>query len=111
MKNWYKEIEPEFLEFPPEMQILHLVSDLKKAEHLSSSSPESSKNHLYRAIILLDYIVSDPKWRGKLRELLRLREVIESLIFGTPYGTCQAVIKAALLMEPLAYRKLRPSKK
>ena len=40
-----------------------------------------------------------------LRELLRLREVIGSLLFmEVPYGSLQQVIRAALLLDAGAYR-------
>lgn len=110
MKNWYKNIEAGFLKLDPAKQILHMVSDIQKAENLSLTSPESANNHLYRAIILLDYIVSDPKWQHRLHELLRLREVIASLIIGTsPYGSYADTVKAALLLERAAYRTLNSS--
>jgi hypothetical protein len=108
MKHWYNHIENTFSTFAADVQVLHLVSDLKKAENLSASAPESAENHLFRALILLDYIISDPKWNRKLRELLRLREVIGSLIvLSEPYGSYRSTIRAALFLEPGAYRTLK----
>jgi len=108
IKNWYKEIESRFATFPAHIQILNMMSDLKKAAQLNQTSQTSSTNHLYRAIILLDYMVDDPKWKPKLRELLRLREVIGSLIFEKqPYATIEQTIQAALLLEPAAYKAVK----
>ena len=107
MKHWYKNLEKRFSTFEPETQILHMVSDLFKANNLKDINIESSKNHLYRAIILLDYITSDPKWSTKLRELLRLREVLASVIVDqSPLATIDQVIKATLLLDPRAYAVL-----
>jgi len=109
MKNWYKELEDRYASFPGQVQILNMVSDLQKAKNLFSVNKVSSVNHLYRAIILLDYIIKDPKWKKKLRELLRLREVIGSLIFyDKPYADINQTIEAALQLDIAAYKSLHP---
>ncbi len=107
MKNWYKDLEKRYADFPAEIQILNMVSDLQKATNLAYLYKDSVNNHLYRALILLDYIIRDKKWRHKLSELLRLREAIASLIFfEKPFGSISQIIKAALLLEPAAYKKI-----
>ena len=69
---------------------------------------QTAINHLYRALILLDYISDDPKWKMRLRELLRLRETVASLIaIEIPYGSIEQIIRAALQMVPKAYRLIR----
>ena len=108
MKNWYSSLKIRYATFPAEVQILNMVSDLKKAANLYRDNKTSSVNHLYRAIILLDYIVEDKKWRNKLKELLRLREVIGSFIFNEhPLANFDQAITAALLLEPKAYKTLK----
>ena len=105
MKNWYTDLENRFASFDETTQILHLVSDLQKAKNLFEKNRESAVNHLYRAIILLDYIVADKKWRNKIGELLRLREAIGSLIFSqSPYGTIQQIISSAIQVDTKTYR-------
>ena len=74
MREWYSGLEYRFESFSPDVQILHVVSDLTKARNLAKAANDTAENHLYRALILLDYIATDPKWTSKLRELLRLRE-------------------------------------
>ena len=120
MKHWYSDLENRFGSFPESVQVLHLLSDLTKARNLLPISRKSAVNHYYRAIILLDYIVADPRWRGKLRELLRLREAIGSLCVADdgngdkkqpvkPYGTPEQIIKCAAVLHPEAYKIFRPS--
>lgn len=105
MKDWYKGLQDRYATFSGETQVLHMVSDLKKAKSFADSSPVTSKNHLYRSIILLDYMINDPKWKGKLRELFRLRECIGSAIFHKkPFATLDQLITASLLMDPKAYK-------
>jgi len=107
MKNWYKDLKDRFSTFPAHVQILNIVSDLKKAENFFETNRSSAINHLYQTIILLDYIIADQKWQRKLRELLRLREVIASLIVSKePYGNLNQTIDIALQLEPTAYKAL-----
>ena len=63
------------------------------------------RNHLYRAMILLDYMIEDPKWKKKIGELLRLREAIGSFLFHEKsYANMEQLLIAALHLEPTAYR-------
>jgi len=104
MKNWYNDLEARFSTFTGDVQILHMVSDLTKADNLKSVNINSSKNHLLRALILLNYIINNPKWQPKLRELLRLREAIGPLIVDNPLGSTSQIISAALQIDFKAYR-------
>jgi len=107
MKNWYKSLEGRYSDFPANIQILNLVSDLKKADNLLTNQKTSAINHLYRAIILVDYIVEDKKWRARLKELLRLKEAIGSFIYyKQPLANLDQITKAALLLEATAYKQL-----
>ena len=107
MKIWYSGLENRYASFSEDIQILNVVSDLNKAKNLIHIDSTNAKQHLFGAIILLDYIIGDPKWKSKLRELLRLREAVVSLIFlEKPYGTIDQIINVTLLMNPKAYRTL-----
>jgi hypothetical protein len=107
MKNWYNHLSTRYASFSEDVQILNMVSDLEKAKNLSFVDSKTAVNHLYRALILLDYMADDPKWKMKLRELLRLREAVASLIAPeTSYGNIEQIIEAALQMVPKAYRLL-----
>ncbi len=105
MKNWYRNLATRYASFAEDVQVLNVLSDLEKAKHLFAVDSQTAVNHLYRALILLDYMSDDPKWKMKLRELLRLREAVASLIApGIPYGSIKQIIRAALQMVPKAYR-------
>ena len=50
------------------------------------NSGEQRRNALTRAIDLLDLMISDVRWRKRLKELLRFREVLGSLyVDRNPY--------------------------
>lgn len=112
MRNWYRDLEDRYADFPEHIQILNIVSDLEKAKNLWETERSSAVNHLYRAIILIDFIVNDPRWKEKLKEVLRLREVIGSLIVNSqPMATLEDTITATLLLDVQAYATLHPSAK
>lgn len=107
MRNWYKPLESRFRNFPKDIQILNVVSDLIKAKNREPKNRNDFRNHLYMALILLDYMADDPKWKEDLRELRRLREAVASLLGDSPYGTFKNIIDAALSLDVNAYTKLK----
>jgi len=105
MKNGYRNLKTRFLAFPEQTQVLHIVSDLKKAKNVLDLYPSTARNHLYRAMILLDYMLEDPRWNVKRGELLRLREAMGSFLFHEKsYANMEQLLIAALHLEPKAYR-------
>ncbi|GBD92610.1 hypothetical protein BMS3Abin05_00182 [bacterium BMS3Abin05] len=108
MKNWYSDLKKRYDSFDEPTQILHVVSDLQKAKNLFEINKTSAVNHCYRALILLDYILADKKWKAKRGELLRLREAIGSLIVGqTPYATIEQILSATVQLNAKAYKTIR----
>ena len=107
MKNWYEPLKQRYSSFPGHVQVLNMVSDLEKAASARGKGIQAWQNNLLRAIILLDYIINDPKWDHALHELLRLRDAICSIIAGIDYGTIEQVIQAALLLDPAAYNAVK----
>ena len=104
----YEDLKNRYATFEPYFQVLNMVSDLEKARSWQGKDDVTMKFHLRGAMILLDFIINDPKWKSRCRELLRLREVIGSLLFSTePYGTLDQTIRAAVLLDPKAYRMLQ----
>ena len=105
MKKGYEDLKTRFCTFPPDVQILHAVSDLLKAKHLADVDRNTAVKHVYRSMILLDYIVQDFRWTSKVRELLRLREAMGSWIFhAEPFTDLDGLIASTVLMESTAYR-------
>ena len=58
-------------------QIGNIGSELSRAGHWDRRQDRESRNQaLERALVLLDLTLNDARWRGRLKELARLREVI-----------------------------------
>jgi hypothetical protein len=76
MTPWHKTMTPEkWGRFSIERQILMIGSEFARAKNLLRDQVEIEVAQCYeRALELLDLCTTDPKWRPKLRELLRFRE-------------------------------------
>ena len=82
-----------------------MASDLFRAISLETQNPENSRSQLLGALVLIGYMVDDPKWMPRLGELLRLREAVASLLASEkPYGTMTQILEAALLLDAGAYK-------
>lgn len=55
-------------------QMLMIGSEFSRILHLKHE--EDQKRCIERAYELIDFTLADPKWRGRSKELLRLREVL-----------------------------------
>ena len=90
-------------------QILMIGNELNRAKNLLQKDmlPEVS-NCYERAMELTDLISDDPKWRGRLKELRRFREVLSELYLmeeGNVHLNDQ-IYKTLIEMVPEAYNML-----
>jgi len=61
-------------------QILMIANELNRAKNLIANKRYKASDLCYeRAFELTDLTSSDPKWRGKLKELRRFRELLAEL--------------------------------
>jgi len=107
MKIGYTKIYERFLTMPKTEQVLHIASELQRADHFADEGGETFRNHILRALALLDFLSDDERWQSALAEVRRLRESVASLIGGEkPYGSVRQVLKTSLQLDPGAYRRL-----
>jgi len=53
----------------------------------AKNDEERSKNAAFRALELFDLTINDPRWKKRLREITRAREVFCEIVFGNgEYG-------------------------
>ena len=85
MKNkWHKSMTIEkWQNYPIEQQILMIGSEFARAQSFIKQKDLKEVGNCYeRAFELLDLCCNDLKWRSKLRELTRFREILgESYLF------------------------------
>jgi hypothetical protein len=81
MTVWHKSMDSEkWGRFPPERQILMIGSEFARAKNLLHDNVVGEVIQCYeRAFELLDLCAMDPRWRPKLKELLRFREMLGEL--------------------------------
>jgi hypothetical protein len=64
-------------------QLANVGSEVERAmKWAGKSQPEYCTNAVYRGLELLDLTISDPRLRGRLKELTRLREALADYFFG-----------------------------
>jgi hypothetical protein len=81
MTIWHKSMDSEkWNRYPPEQQILMVGSEFARAKSLLHVDLMGEVKQCYeRAFELLDLCAMDPKWRPRLKELLRFREILGEL--------------------------------
>lgn len=63
-------------------QLGNVGSEINRALRWQNKDDESFKNAIGRALELLDLTIVDSRWRTRLKELVRARELIGDSIFG-----------------------------
>lgn len=64
-------------------QLANIGSEISRAFRWHEKNKrEHTINAVYRALELIDLTVADPKWKYRLKELLRTREVFCDYFFG-----------------------------
>lgn len=75
MMQHHKTLTSEkWVQYPIHKQMLMIGSEFSRILHLKHR--EDQKRCIERAYELIDLTLADPKWRGRAKELLRLREVL-----------------------------------
>ncbi|HGY56950.1 MAG TPA: hypothetical protein ENK44_14675 [Caldithrix abyssi] len=76
--KWHKNLsEEKWFNRSRGQQVLMIANELNRAKNHIVTGRTDSVNECYeRAFELTDLTSSDPKWRGKLKELRRFREVL-----------------------------------
>ena len=68
-------------------QMGNIGSEVHRARMAERTNEQRFKNARDRTLELFDLTLSDPRWRGRLREIARAREVFcDASLGGTEYG-------------------------
>jgi hypothetical protein len=85
--------------FPVERQILMIGSEFGRAKNLLRDHAYTEVRQCYeRAMELLDLCTTDQKWRSRLRELLRFRELLGELYLDLPVDDGRSMLLYRTLM-------------
>lgn len=69
-------------------QLGNIGSEVHRTHQAAAKKPERSERAAIRALELFDMTLADPRWRGRLREIARAREVFcDAFLGGSEYGS------------------------
>lgn len=63
-------------------QLGNIGSETSRALNWRGKNKENFENAIWRALELIDLTIADPRWRWRLKEIVRLREVLCDTVFG-----------------------------
>lgn len=88
MKLWHKNLEGRFDSFPSHQQIIMVCNELNRAQN-QRQDPAEYQNCLERALELMGFLIADHKWQGKLKEVLRGRDIVAQYYLEPPQSTAR----------------------
>ena len=69
-------------------QLANVGSDVARAHRWQEKDPLLCEKAFVRAVELLDLTIGDPRWKGRRKELTRVRELLCDAMFGgKEYGS------------------------
>jgi len=63
-------------------QMGNIGSEISRALNWRGKDKNSYNNAIDRALELLDLTIADSRWRGRLKEIVRARELLANAMFG-----------------------------
>ena len=90
-------------------QMANIGSEVNRTIHwYNEDDKETMKNSAWRTLELIDLTIIDKRWKNRLLEILRLREVFCDLFFGKNlYNTSTKSLQDYFLLFGLAARKFK----
>ncbi len=69
-------------------QLGNIGGEISRALNWRDKDQKSYENAIYRALELLDLTISDPRWKNRLKEIVRARELLcDAVLGGKEYKT------------------------
>ncbi len=69
-------------------QLANVGSDVARAHRWQGKDPQQYDKAFVRALELLDMTIGDPRWKGRRKELTRVREFLcDAMLGGKEYGS------------------------
>lgn len=69
-------------------QLANVGSDVARAHRWQEKDPQLCDKAFVRALELLDMTIGDPRWKGRRKELTRVREFLcDAMLGGKEYGS------------------------
>ena len=98
----------QWQEFTLMEQLGNIGSEISRARNWHGTDDTLFTAAVFRALELIDLTVADPRWRYRLKEILRAREcAVDAYYGGREYGTTWEDLDRYFLPYALAARKNR----
>lgn len=69
-------------------QMGNIGSEISRAKNWYNKDKTHFENAVFRALELIDLTLADPRWRQRLKEIARVREVVcDAYLGGKEYGS------------------------
>ena len=81
-KVFHKNLAKRWQEFSLIEQMANIGSEVSRAQKWQNKDQKIFKNTYIRALELFDLTLSDPRWKGRLKEIARVRELFCHAILG-----------------------------
>ena len=101
---WHKSLKKRFHTLPEFQQILMVANELNRARNMRDVEKEY-KNALERALELIDFVSADKRWKRKLGELRRAREIM-AMYYTEPGHDTKILQRCLIQLEPEAWKKI-----
>lgn len=89
-------------------QMGNISSETNRALRSQEKDKQLFENSIFRALELLDFTIADPRWRKRLKELTRAREVLcDAYLGGKEYQSSMEDIDKYFFQFALAARSQR----
>jgi len=74
-------------------QLGNVGSEVGRISRWKAKDPQACEKAFHRALELLDLTIGDPRWKGRRRELTRVREFLcDAMLGGSLYGSDVAAL-------------------
>ena len=69
-------------------QLANVGSEVGRVSRWQQKDPQACEKAFNRALELLDLTIQDPRWKGRRKELTRVREFLcDAMLGGSEYGS------------------------
>jgi hypothetical protein len=86
-------------------QLANVGSDVARAHRWQGKDRDLCEKAFVRALELLDLTIGDPRWKGRRKELTRVRELLcDAMLGGNEYGSDLASFDRYFYMFAVAVR-------
>lgn len=106
MKIWHKSLKNKFKKYSAENQLLMICNELNRANNNFEIEKEY-KNSLERSLELFYFLIEDEKWSGRLKEILRARDLVATLYVKDQKYKTEFLQKQIIMLNSNAWKLIK----